>query len=189
MAMVECDVCGCSYNSELLEACPLCQLCGSVSRPAQADEPGSSGGVESPEGATEVIKGEVGNTGSAGDAGEAGIGPPAAPRGQEQRASSGFMSRMEERWRQRTDDSTADDELQSSPRGVNSAADLGRNGISLGDDDQVKRLLAAIVQQNETSVIQLKKVRASLFTVNLYLFLLAVVYPILGLIAVLALSA
>ena len=145
--------------------------------------------MESPEAATEVIKGEVGDTGSASDVSEAGTGPPAVPRGQEQRSSGGFMSRMEERWRQRADDSSADDEPQSSPRGVDLAGDLGRNGVSLGEDDQVKRLLAAIVQQNETSVTQLKKVRASLFTVNLYLFLLAVVYPILGLIAILALSA
>ena len=187
--MIECQVCGCTYNSELLEACPLCQLRGSVSDAPEANEPGSGGGVESPEGATGVIKGEIGDTGSAGDSSEAGTGSAAGPRGQEQRASSGFMSHMEERWRKRTEDSSADDELQSSPRGFDSVGDLGRNGISLGDDDQVKRLLAAIVQQNETSVIQLKKVRASLFTVNVYLFLLAVAYPILGLIVVLALSA
>jgi len=59
----------------------------------------------------------------------------------------------------------------------------------MSDDEQVKRLLAAIVQQNETTVIQLKKARASLFTVNVYLFLLVVVYPILGLIVLIAVSA
>jgi len=152
-------------------------------------EAGDGGEVETPNEVTGGSNSRGSSTAGADNMSKGAPSPLAVPEGRQQRSSSGFMARMEERWRQRADDSSADDELQSSPGGVDSAADLGGNGISLGDDDQVKRLLAAILQQNETSVTQLKNVRASLFTVNLYLFLLAVVYPILGLIVILALSA
>jgi Protein of unknown function (DUF3040). len=47
--------------------------------------------------ATEAVEGE------GGDAGDGGAGPSAAPKGKQSRPSSGFMDRMEERWRKRAD--------------------------------------------------------------------------------------
>jgi len=55
--------------------------------------------------ATEAVEGEGGDagTGGAGDTGAGATGPSAAPKGKQRRPSSGFMDRMEERWRKRAD--------------------------------------------------------------------------------------
>ena len=176
--MIECSTCGTKYNTDLVEKCPICEY--------RASESDVVGQTQASDPSTDPAT--LGQMALSDDprVAEAAIANPNTPDWAKRRAQRSAMTEtvgleptdgveVESSDSYRRESGPHDDFVHLK------IADAG-SGDSLPSDAEEMLLLRKIVEQNEAELAELKAIRRSSKTSETYLFWLAVVYPILGIV-------